>query len=172
MMRFLAMLDHFHETYPDVGFRLMIHFNHPDEFLLKGEDGAYLMNDNGSLKWHEDTRQAMEAVVSRGWVNIENQAPIIKGINDDADALRVMQRALYRVGVSNHYFFCGRDIVAYRHFNVPIETVWQTLNESQRACPALKRMRVCRLPTTRARPRFRPSPVSRFRVFPAPRTVC
>lgn len=129
---FLSMLDRFHEAYPEVGFRLMIHFNHPDEFLLKGSDGAYLTNDNGSLKWHEDTRQAMEAVVSRGWVNIENQAPIIKGINDDSDALRVMQRALYRVGVGNHYFFCGRDIVAYRHFNVPIETAWQTLNESQK----------------------------------------
>jgi hypothetical protein len=74
----------------------------------------------------------MEGVISRGWINVENQAPIIKGINDDADALRVMQRALYRVGVGNHYFFCGRDIVAYRHFNVPIEKVWNLLNESQK----------------------------------------
>jgi len=129
---FLAMMDNFHETYPDVGIRLMIHFNHPDEFLLQGEDGEYLTNPNGSLKWHEDTRQAMEGVTSRGWINVENQAPIIKGINDDADALRVMQRALYRVGVGNHYFFCGRDIVAHRHFNVPIEKVWNLLNESQK----------------------------------------
>jgi hypothetical protein len=43
-----------------------------------------------------------------------------------------MQRALYRVGVGNHYFFCGRDIVAYRAFNVPIETAWNILNESQK----------------------------------------
>jgi L-lysine 2,3-aminomutase len=129
---FLAMLDMFHESYPHVGFRVMIHFNHPDEFLLKGEDGEYLQNPNGSLKWHEDTREAMDALVSRGWINVENQAPIIKGINDDADALRLMQRALYRVGVGNHYFFCGRDIVAYRAFNVPIETAWNVLNESQK----------------------------------------
>ena len=129
---FLAMLDNFHETYPDIGLRLMIHFNHPDEFLLKGPDGEYLTNPNGSLKWHEDTRIAMEALVSRGWINIENQAPIIKGVNDDSDALRVMQRALYRIGVGNHYFFCGRDIVAYRAFNVPIETAWNILNESQK----------------------------------------
>jgi L-lysine 2,3-aminomutase len=129
---FLSMMDNFHEAYPDVGFRVMIHFNHPDEFLLKGSDGAYLRNPNGSLKWHEDTRQAMEALTSRGWINVENQAPIIKGVNDDPDALRVMQRALYRVGVGNHYFFCGRDIVAYRAFNVPIETAWNILNESQR----------------------------------------
>ena len=129
---FLSMMDNFHESYPEIGFRLMIHFNHPDEFLLKGEDGEYLKNPNGSLKWHEDTRKAIEGVTSRGWINVENQAPIIKGINDDSDALRVMQRALYRVGVGNHYFFCGRDIVAYRHFNVPIETVWKLLNESQK----------------------------------------
>jgi len=129
---FLAMLDNFHEAYPHVGFRVMIHFNHPDEFLLKAPDGSYQKNPNGSLKWHDDTRKAMDALVSRGWINIENQAPIIKGINDDPDALRVMQRALYRVGVGNHYFFCGRDIVAYQAFNVPIETAWNTLNESQK----------------------------------------
>ena len=129
---FLAMLDNFHETYPHVGLRILVHFNHPDEFLLKGEDGEYLVNPNGSLKWHDDTRRAMDALVSRGWINVENQAPIINGINDDADALRVMQRALYRVGVGNHYFFCGRDIVAYRAFNVPIETAWKVLNDSQK----------------------------------------
>jgi len=129
---FLAMMDRFHETYPEVGFRLMVHFNHPDEFLQKGPDGEYLENPNGSLKWHPDTKKAMEGVVSRGWINVENQAPIIKGVNDDSDALRVMQRALYRIGVGNHYFFCGRDIVAYRAFNVPIETAWKILNESQR----------------------------------------
>ena len=129
---FLDMMDNFHETYPDVGFRLMIHFNHPDEFLLKGDDGEYLQNSNGSLMWHPDTKKAIEGVTARGWIVVENQAPVIKNINDDAEALRVMQRALYRAGVNNHYFFCGRDIVAYRHFNVPIEKVWNLLNESQK----------------------------------------
>ncbi len=129
---FLAMLDAFHETWPDVGFRLMIHFNHPDEFLLKGDDGEYLENDNGTPRWHPDTKRAMDGVVSRGWLNVENQAPIIKGVNDDPDVLRIMQRELYRAGVGNHYFFCGRDIVAYRAFNIPIEEAWRILNESQK----------------------------------------
>ncbi|MEA1902412.1 MAG: radical SAM protein [Actinomycetota bacterium] len=129
---FLSMLDRFHETYPEVGFRLMVHFNHPDEFLAMDSGGDYLENPNGTLTWNERTKRAMEAVVSRGWISVENQAPIIKGINDDPDALRVMQRALKRVGVENHYFFCGRDIVAYRSFNVPIETAWNILNESQK----------------------------------------
>ena len=129
---FLAMLDRFHETWPDVGFRLMIHFNHPDEFLLKGEGGEYVENPNGTPKWNPVTKKALDGVVSRGWLHVENQAPIIRGVNDDPDVLRIMQRALYRAGVGNHYFFCGRDIVAYRAFNIPIEEAWRILNESQK----------------------------------------
>ena len=37
-----------------------------------------------------------------------------------------------RAGGENHYFFCGRDIVAYKSFNVPIESAWNILNESQK----------------------------------------
>ena len=129
---FLTMLDRFHETYPEVGFRLMTHFNHPDELLAKDSDGDYNEDVEGFPVWHPNTRRAMDAVVSRGWISVENQSPIIKGVNDDPAALRIMQRTLKRVGVENHYFFCGRDIVAYQAFNVPIETAWRILNDSQK----------------------------------------
>ncbi len=129
---FLAMLDKFHETYPEVGLRILIHFNHPDEFLAKDENGKYIPDESGIFKWIPATDKAMKGLVSRGWISVENQAPIIKGINDDSDALRIMQRAMKRVGAENHYFFCGRDIIAHRYFNVPIETAWQTLNNSQK----------------------------------------
>lgn len=129
---FLAMLDRFHEAYPDVGLRLMVHFNHPDEFLLKDDNGNYIEKASGVYEWHPRSWKAMAGLVKRGWVAIENQSPIIKGVNDDADALRIMQRALKRVGANNHYFFCGRDIVAHKTFNVPIETAWEILNESQK----------------------------------------
>jgi lysine 2,3-aminomutase len=129
---FLAMLDNFHATYPDVGLRFMVHFNHPDEFLLKDDDGNYVEEESGVLAWHPDTKRAMTGLVSRGWLCVENQSPLIKGINDDPEALRIMQRALKRVGANNHYFFCGRDIVAYKAFNIPIETSWQILNDSQK----------------------------------------
>ena len=129
---FLGMLDRFHESYPDVGLRMMLHFNHPDEFLAKDDGGDYIEEPSGILKWHPSTQRAMQGVVSRGWISVENQSPIIKNINDDSDALRIMQRALKRVGAENHYFFCGRDIVAHKAFNVPIETAWKILNESQK----------------------------------------
>jgi L-lysine 2,3-aminomutase len=129
---FLAMLDEFHRIYPEVGLRLMLHFNHPDEFLAKDDKGNYIEDDSGILKWVPSTKRAMDGLIARGWISIENQAPIIKGVNDDPDALRIMQRAIKRVGAENHYFFCGRDIVAYKAFNVPIETAWHILNESQK----------------------------------------
>ena len=129
---FLAMLEGFHATYPDVGLRLMVHFNHPDEFLVKDTNGEYVENPNGSLKWNDAAKRAMDGLNALGWVSVENQSPIIKSINDDPDALRIMQRSLKRVGAENHYFFCGRDIVAHEAFNVPIETAWHILNESQK----------------------------------------
>ena len=84
------------------------------------------------LQWRSNTRRAVDALVERGWISVENQTPIIAGVNDEADALRILQRTLKSVGVENHYFFCGRNIVAYKAFNVPIETAWQLLNDSQR----------------------------------------
>jgi len=129
---FLDMVDRFHEIWPEVALRLMVHFNHPDEFLMKDSNADYIEESGGTLRWVSSTREAIDRIVDRGWIQIENQSPIIKDVNDDADALRIMQRELYRVGVGNHYFFGGRDIVAYRAFNVPIERAWELVNESQK----------------------------------------
>ena len=129
---FLTMLDNFHRTYPDVSLRMMIHFNHPDEFLTKDADGNFIQDPSGTLQWQPATKRAMVGLVSRGWVRVENQSPLIKGINDDPEALRVMQRAIKQMGGENHYFFCGRDIVAHKAFNIPIEQAWAILNESQK----------------------------------------
>ena len=129
---FMSMLDRFHEVYPDVALRLMVHFNHPDELLVKYDDGNYIKGEHGGYQWNPSTRRAVESVVSRGWICIENQSPIICGVNDDPDALRILQRTLKAARIENHYFFGGRNIVAYKAFNVPIETAWSILNESQR----------------------------------------
>lgn len=129
---FFDMVDAWHETYPEVQIRLMVHFNHPDEFLAKDENGNYIENPQGGLLWIESTKKAVKELASRNFITIENQAPFIKGINNDADALRIMQRELKRNRVNNHYFFCGRDIVGHKAFNLPIEDSWKLLNESQK----------------------------------------
>ncbi|NOZ32900.1 MAG: hypothetical protein GXP01_07495 [Alphaproteobacteria bacterium] len=129
---FFDMLDRFHETYPNVDLRMMVHFSHPDEFLRKDPNGNYMQAEGGGLEWIPVTQAAVAGLARRSWINIENQSPIIKGINNDPDALRIMQRELKRNNVENHYFFCGRDIVGHRAFNVPIEEAWHVLSESQK----------------------------------------
>ncbi|MDA9619752.1 hypothetical protein N9T04_02625, partial [Alphaproteobacteria bacterium] len=109
-----------------------IHFNHPDEFLEKDKDGNFIDLPGGGLKWVDATKRAINEFGKRGFITVDNQSPIIKNINNDADALRIMQRELRRNKVENHYFFCGRDIVGHKAFNVPIEEAWNLLNTSQR----------------------------------------
>ena len=129
---FFDMLDKFHAVYPNTKLRIMIHFNHPDEFLMKDEEGNYIDDPKGGLVWRENTQKAISRFGNRNWITVDNQAPILNGINDDPDALRIMQRELRRNKVENHYFFCGRDIIGHRAFNVPIEEAWRVLNESQK----------------------------------------
>ncbi len=135
---FLAMLDSFHESYPHVQLRMVLHFNHPDEFLLKAAGGHWRENAAGTPLWRENTRRAVEALRRRHWVSLSNQTPIIRGINDDAETLRELQRELKRAGVENHYFFCGRDIIGHKAFNVPIEEAWRILNESQKGLSGIE----------------------------------
>ena len=135
---FFAMLDSFHEAYPEVAMHFMLHFEHPDEILAKDDDGNYIEDEQGFLQWVPETGRAMRGLASRGWLSIQNQTPIIKDINDDPIALRTLQREFKRAGGENHYFFCGRDIVAYKAFNVPIETAWQALNESQKGLSGIE----------------------------------
>lgn len=129
---FFNMLDNWHAAYPGVQLRMMIHFNHPDEFLQKDIKGNYIEDPEGGLVWIESTKRALKELADRKYVIIENQAPFIKGINNDPDAIRIMQRELKRNRVNNHYFFCGRDIIGHKAFNLTIEDAWNLLNDSQK----------------------------------------
>lgn len=135
---FFAMMDDFHQAYPGINFRFMVHFNHPDEFLQKDDSGHYIDNPDGGLMWVDSTLTAVKQLASRNWITIENQAPLIKGISNDADALRIMQRELKRNRIENHYFFCGRDIIGHKAFNLGIEEAWQLLNKSQQGLSGIE----------------------------------
>ena len=135
---FFEMLDRFHRHFPNTNLRFVVHFNHPDEFLQKDSNGEYIVDPRGGLVWLENTNNAVRELASRHFVNLDNQSPIIRGINDEPDALRTMQRELKRNRIENHYFFCGRDIVGHRAFNIPIEESWRILNESQKGLSGLE----------------------------------
>ncbi len=135
---FLDMLDGFHRSYPNTSLRFVVHFNHPDEFLKKDAEGNYISNPTGGFAWLDNTLRSLRQLRSRYWVTVDNQSPIIKGINDDAHALRILQTELKRNGIENSRFYCGRDIVGHRAFNVPIEEAWRLLNESQRGLSGIE----------------------------------
>ena len=134
---FFDMLDRFHENYPHTNIRFVVHFNHPDEYLKKDAEGNYIPHAGG-FEWLDNTLAAVQKLRSRHWVNLDNQSPIIRGINDDADALRIQQRELKRNGIENSRYYCGRDIVGHRAFNVTIEEAWRILNESQKGLSGIE----------------------------------
>ena len=135
---FFEMVDQFHANYPNINLRFVVHFNHPDEFLKKDEAGNYIPQPQGGLVWLDNTLRSVQQLASRPFINIDNQSPIIRGINNDSDALRILQRELKRNRIENHCFYCGRDIVGHRAFNVSIEEAWKLLNDSQKGLSGLE----------------------------------
>ncbi|CAN0332199.1 unnamed protein product [Chrysoparadoxa australica] len=118
---FFEMLDLFHEVHPNVLVAFMVHFTHADEFLRLNDAGEYVRNERGGYLRNPLVERAATRLKSRPFVTLENQTPIIDGVNDDADALRLMQRELKRMGVNNHYFFQCREIEGFRACAVPVE---------------------------------------------------
>lgn len=138
---FFRMLDLFHEVHPQVLVAFMVHFTHPDEFLRLDDGGAYVRDERGRLLRNPLVEQAATRLRARPFVTLENQTPIIDGVNDDADALRLMQQELKRMGVNNHYFFQCREIEGFRAFAVPVEKAWKLHAESQHGLSGIERSR-------------------------------
>ena len=157
---FFKMLDIFHEEYEDVKVDFMVHFTHPDEFLdIKGTENTdgtfttevahdvlnlrsrYNKRPNGTLQWRPETEKAVTTLLSRNWINLYNQCPIIRGVNDHSPALNVMQRALHHKGVHNHYFFQCREIEGHKAFAVPVEKAYDIFNEAQKGLSGTERTR-------------------------------
>lgn len=138
---FFDMLDKFHAEFPRTHVAFMVHFTHPDEFLEKDENGNYIEEHNGRMQWLEPTEAAVKGIASRGFTSMENQTPIIYKVNDDSEALRLMQKELRSRQIRNHYYFQCREIEGHRAFAVPVEETWQIHNESQKGLSGIEKSR-------------------------------
>ena len=138
---FFAMLDLFHELHPQVLVSFMVHFTHPDEVLLLDEDGGYYRDEHGRPLRNPKVAKAVSRLRARSFVNLENQTPIIDSVNDDVDDLRLLQREMKRMGITNHYFFQCREIEGHRAFAVPVEQAFALHRESQHALSGIERSR-------------------------------
>ncbi len=131
--KFAETLQIIHEQYPHMHINFVAHLSHPDEFLVRDENGDYIKNKGGpGYQWMDLNRDAVQRMLRLGFVSIENQTPIISKVNDDARALHILHEEIRRLGIKPKYLFQGRDIEGHKAFSVPVETSWKIHNEAMK----------------------------------------
>ena len=136
----LSMLRMFHADHPDVHINFVVHFSHPDEFLLRDSNNEYVDGKHG-YRWLNTTEQAVRGLQQLGFVSLENQTPMIDRVNDSEQAMRILHEELRRKGIKPKYVFQCREIEGHRAFSVPLEKAWHIHNESQKGLSDTTRSR-------------------------------
>src|SRR5262249_11687684 len=104
---FFAALDAFHDAYPNGHILFITHFTHPHEFLVYTSTLCSLAH----YSWLPEVLSAVHALRARAFVSIQNQTPLIAGINDDSWALRIIQHCMCEHAIGNYYFFQCREVI-------------------------------------------------------------
>ena len=82
----------------------------------------------------ELTPESIEAVarLRKNGIIVNNQAVLLKGVNDSPDALAKLQIALTRAGVIPYYLFQCRPVAAVKEeFQVPLRTACRIVDEAR-----------------------------------------
>ena len=77
---------------------------------------------------------ALEAVAKTG-TRLLNQSVLLKGINDDAERLESLSRALFSCGVLPYYLHLLDPVSGAAHFDVPASRGTQLIEELRRRLP-------------------------------------
>lgn len=117
---FFNALDYFHSVHPNVRVCFMVHFTHPDE-----------CRDPETKQWYPETANPVKELLSRSYVSLYNQTPIIRDVNDNSEALCELQQQMSSKGINNYYFFQCRDIVGHKHFSLPLEETYEMIRRSK-----------------------------------------
>ncbi|MFI7673251.1 KamA family radical SAM protein [Actinophytocola sp. NPDC049390] len=99
---------------------VMGHFTHPNELRAP------------------EARAAVRRVVGTGAV-VRTQAPLVRGINDDADDWAELWREAVALGAVPYYMFVERDTGPRRYFEVPLHRAWQIFRDATRQVSGLAR---------------------------------
>ena len=90
---------------------IMAHFNHPNELRT------------------EAVAQAISRIRSTG-AQIRTQSPILRHINDDADAWATMWRKQVDLGMIPYYMLVVRDTGAQHYFGMPLMRAWEVFRDA------------------------------------------
>lgn len=102
---------------------IMAHINHPRELT-------------------REAKKAIDALHHAGAV-VVNQTPILKGINDHPEVLGKLLDRLSWAGVTPYYFFINRPVAGNKDFVLPLEKVYNLVEEAKAHTSGLgKRVRL------------------------------
>lgn len=116
---FWAMMDAFHAAYPKMRVEIVGHYVHPFELVdAKTNDaGEYLYDINQDYTVRADFQAALDQInARRSWMGHFNQFPIIAGVNDSPDILRLLMYLTNRLGIILHNVYACREIIGNAHF--------------------------------------------------------
>jgi lysine 2,3-aminomutase len=132
---FFGLLDKVHEIYPNLVFTIVTHISHPDEVLRKDKSGAYIpIVQNGVttpyFKWHKPTSVFFANCARRCYINVANQFPQIRDINNNANVLALLLREGYKHGIHVHNIYQCRQIRGHKHFEIPIVEAYRNVMQA------------------------------------------
>ncbi len=80
----------------------------------------------------EHSTKAVSMIRSAG-ITVNNQAVLLKGVNDSADAIEDLMNGLLRIGVSPYYLYQCMPVARVRnHFQIPMKDAVDIVDEAKR----------------------------------------
>lgn len=99
---------------------VMGHYNHPRELST------------------EVSREAVRRIRSTG-ANVRMQSPLIRHVNDDADAWATLWKEGVKLGAIPYYMFVERDTGPKAYFEVPLVRAWEIFRDAYQQVSGLAR---------------------------------
>jgi L-lysine 2,3-aminomutase/ferredoxin len=132
---FWKTMDLFHETYPEVRMEIVGHYTHPYELVEPkvDNDGEYLYDIRARHQIRKDIRSPLNEIKQRDWLGHYNQFPIIAGVNDSPEVLRLLMYQSNRLGIGMHNIYACREISGNKHFRADntIESQYELIEQSK-----------------------------------------
>ena len=116
---FFSTMDLFHQNYPDVRIELVGHYVHPYELVQPKTDlkGNYVYNKDLQYTVHPEVEAAIDQLnARRSWFGHHNQFPLIAGVNDSPEILRLLLHLTNKLGIVVHNVYACREVKGNPHF--------------------------------------------------------
>jgi len=128
---FIEMLKIFHENYPDTNINFHPHFSTPDEFLKRDVEGNFIKKGN-NYEWLPAPLDAIKKLNSSGFVTIEPNGVMLKGVNENPDHLRIMFQELEHVGAKMKYMYICRNVMGKGAYSNTLLDNWREFNKANK----------------------------------------